>query len=59
MPIFIAIVWVGGILEVISSGSMLELAILAILTVILLGATFIFTKLPAKSGEWDEVKQRL
>ena len=59
LPIFIAIVWVGGILEVISSGSMLELAILAILTVILLGATFIFTKLPAKSGEWDEVKQRL
>ena len=59
LPIFIAIVWIGGILEVISSGSMLELAILAILTVILLGATFIFTKLPAKSGEWDEVKQRL
>ena len=59
LPIFIAIVWVGGILKVISSGSMLELAILAILTVILLGATFIFTKLPAKSGEWDEVKQRL
>ena len=59
MPNFIAIVWVGGILEVISSGSMLELAILAILTIILLGATFIFTKLPAKSGEWDEVKQRL
>ena len=59
LPIFIAIVWVGGILEVISSGSMLELAILAILTIILLGATFIFTKLPVKSGEWDEVKQRL
>ena len=59
LPIFIAIVWIGGILEVIFSGSMLELAILAILTVILLGATFIFTKLPAKSGEWDEVKQRL
>ena len=59
LPIFIAIVWVGGILEVISSGSMLELAILAILIIILLGATFIFTKLPAKSGEWDEVKQRL
>ena len=59
LPIFIAIVWIGGILEVISSGSMLELAILAILTIILLGATFIFTKLPAKSGEWDEVKQRL
>ena len=59
LPIFISIVWVGGILEVISSGSMLELAILAILTIILLGATFIFTKLPAKSGEWDEVKQRL
>ena len=59
LPIFIAIVWIGGILEVISSGSMLELTILVILTVILLGATFIFTKLPAKSGEWDEVKQRL
>jgi len=59
LPIFIAIVWIGGILEVISSGSMLELAILVILTVILLGATFIFAKLPAKSGEWDEVKQRL
>ena len=59
IPIVLGFVWIGGLFGVIFSGSLLELAILVILTVILLGATFIFTKLPAKSGEWDEVKQRL
>ena len=51
--------WVGGLAGVISEGSTLELAILAILTIILLGATLIFTKLPPKSRDWNEVKQRL
>ncbi|WP_299524053.1 sodium-dependent transporter [uncultured Methanobrevibacter sp.] len=59
LPIFIAFVWLGGLVGVISSGSTVELAILCILTVILLGATFIFTKLPAKSKSWNEVEERL
>ena len=59
LPLFIAFVWVGGLAGVISEGSTLELAILAILTIILLGATLIFTKLPPKSRDWNEVKQRL
>lgn len=59
LPIFIAFVWLGGLVGVISSGSMVELAILCILTIILLGATVIFTKLPSKSKSWNEVEERL
>ena len=44
---------------VISSGSIVELSILAILAVILIGFTVILKKLPAKSKDWDETQQRL
>ena len=59
LPIFVAFVWIGGFAEVILSYSIVELAILIVLTILLLGATFIFTKLSPKSKDWDEVKQRL
>ena len=58
IPIVLGFVWVGGLFGVISSGSIVELSILAILAILLLGLSFIFMKLPAKSDKWDEVKQR-
>ena len=59
IPIVLGFVWIGGLFGVISSGSFVELSILAILTVILIGFTVILKKLPAKSKDWDETQQRL
>ena len=59
IPIVLGFVWVGGLFGVISSGSFVELSILAILAVILIGFTVILKKLPAKSKDWDETQQRL
>ena len=58
IPIVLGFVWIGGLFGVISSGSVVELAILAILAILLLGIAFIFMKLPAKSSKWDETNQR-
>ena len=59
LPIFIAIVWIGGVLDTINSGSNDQLIVFGILTVILVGLTIIFTKLPATNKEWDETEYRL
>ena len=59
LPIFIAIVWVGGVLDTINSGSNDQLIVFGILTVILLALTAIFTKLPATNKDWDETEYRL
>ena len=59
IPIVLGFVWIGGLFGVISSGSFVELSILAILAVILIGFTVILKKLPAKSKDWDETQQRL
>ncbi len=58
IPIVLGFVWVGGLFGVISSGSIVELAILAIFAIILLGVAFIFMKLPAKSKDWNNVDER-
>ena len=59
LPIFIAIVWIGGVLDVISSGSNDQLIVFGILTVILLALTVIFTRLTATNKDWDETEHRL
>ena len=59
LPIFIAIVWIGGVLDVISNGSYEQLICFGILTVIIVGATALFTKMPAKNENWDETENRL
>ena len=59
LPIFIAIVWIGGVFDVISTGSNEQLICFGILTVIIVGATALFTKLPAKNENWDETENRL
>ena len=59
LPIFITIVWIGGVIDVINSGSNDQLVVFGILTVILLALTAIFTKLPATNEDWDETEYRL
>lgn len=59
LPIFILIVWIGGVLDVISSGSNDQLIVFGILTVILAALTGIFTKLPATNKDWEETENRL
>ena len=58
IPLVLGFVWIGGLFGVISSGSTVELTILASLAIILLVVAFIFMKLPAKSDKWDETNQR-
>ncbi|SFL70027.1 neurotransmitter:Na+ symporter, NSS family [Methanobrevibacter olleyae] len=59
LPIFIAIVWIGGVLDVINSSSNDQLIVFGILTVILIVLTAVFTKLPATNKDWDETENRL
>ncbi|MBO7242023.1 MAG: sodium-dependent transporter [Methanobrevibacter sp.] len=59
LPLFITIVWIGGVIDVIKDGSTDQLIVFGILTVILLGLTAVFTKLPATNEDWDETKNRL
>lgn len=59
LPIFIAIVWLGGVLDTINSGSSDQLIVFEILTVIIVGLTILFTKLHAKNEDWDETEHRL
>lgn len=59
LPLFITIVWIGGVIDVINDGSTDQLIVFGILTVILLGLTAVFTKLKATNEDWDETKHRL
>ena len=59
LPLFITIVWIGGVIDVINNGSNDQLIVFGILTVILLALTAIFTKLPATNEDWDDTEYRL
>lgn len=59
LPLFISIVWIGGVYDIIMTGSMAELWAFMILTAILVILTAIFTKLPATNPEWDDTEYRL
>ncbi len=59
LPLFISIVWLGGVYDIIMTGSMAELWAFVILTAILVILTAIFTKLPATNPNWDDTESRL
>ena len=59
LPLFITVVWIGGVIDVINDGSADQLIVFGILTVILLGLTAVFTKLKSTNEDWDETKHRL
>lgn len=59
LPIFIAIIWIGGLIDVINAGTFDQLVFTAISAAILLIATLIFTVLPAKNPEWENAEERV
>lgn len=59
LPIFISVVWVGGLLDVIAASTFDQIMFTVIWAAILLIATFIFTVLPAKNPDWDRADERV
>ena len=59
LPIFIAIIWIGGLIDVVSAGTFDQLVFTAITAAILLIATLVFTLLPAKNPDWDKAEERV
>ena len=59
LPIVISIIWVGGMFDVINNGSMDQLNFTIASALLLLISTLVFTVLPAKTSDWDEVDERV
>ena len=59
LPIVISIIWIGGMIDVINNGSMDQLNFTIASALVLLITTLVFTLLPAKTGDWDEVDERV
>lgn len=59
LPIFIAVVWIGGMADVIKTSTFDQLIFTFIVAAILIVSTAIFTLLPAKDPDWDNVEERV
>ena len=59
LPIFVAIVWIGGMYDVVSQGTTDQLIFTVISAAALLIATLVFTILPAKNPDWDKAEERV
>ena len=59
LPIFVTIVWIGGMIDVVKSGTTDQLIFTIISAAILLIVTLIFTILPSKNPNWDNAEERV
>jgi len=59
LPIFIAVVWIGGMIDVFKAGSFEQLVFTIISAAILLIATLIFTVLPSRNSDWENAEERV
>ena len=59
LPIFVTIVWIGGMYEVMNDSTPDQLIFTVVSALILLGATLAFTLLPAKSPNWENSEERV
>jgi len=59
LPIFIAVVWVGGLIDIVKSGTYAQTIVFIIMTVILAIFTIFFTLKKANNENWDETENRL
>ena len=59
LPIVISVIWIGGMIDVVKSASFDQLIFTVISAIILLGATLIFTILPAKNDDWNKADERI
>ena len=59
LPIFITIVWIGGMIDVVNNGSPEQLIFTIITAAVLLIATLILTLAPAKNKDWTKAAERV
>lgn len=59
LPIFISIVWIGGMIDVINTATFDQLIFTLITAAILLIMTLVFTVLPSKNPDWDNAEERV
>ena len=59
LPIFVTIIWIGGMMDVINGATPDQLIFTVISAAVLLVASLIFTILPAKNHEWEEAEERV
>ena len=59
LPIFISIVWIGGMFDVIKNASFDQMLFTILAAAILLITTLVFTVLPAKNSEWENTEERV
>ena len=59
LPIFILIVWIGGMMDVIKSSTFEQLVFTVISAAVLLIGTLVLTILPAKNPDWENYEERI
>ena len=59
LPIFILIVWIGGMMDVIKSSTFEQLVFTVISAGVLLIGTLVLTILPAKNPDWENYEERI
>ena len=59
LPIFITIIWIGGMYDVIRNSTPEQMIFTAIIAVILLGTTLVLTLIPAKNKDWAKADERV
>lgn len=59
IPVLLAVIWIGGLYEIVANGTWEFLGILMVLAAILLIFSLIFTLRPAKSPDWLETEERV
>ena len=59
LPLFITIVWIGGMIDVVNNGSPEQLIFTIITAAVLLIATLILTLAPAKNKDWTKADERV
>ncbi|WP_405268790.1 sodium-dependent transporter [Methanobrevibacter sp.] len=59
LPIFITVIWIGGMIDVVSNGTFEQLVFTIISAAVLLIASLIFTVRPAKNPDWDKADERV
>ena len=59
LPIFLTIVWIGGMIDVVNNAEPGQLLFTVLSATLLLIATLVFTLLPAKNPDWDNAEERV
>ena len=59
IPILLIVIWVGGMIDILAVDSIEYIVVFAILGVILIASSILFTVLPAKTEEWFKTGERI